>query len=44
MNRTKLTKNKKKELHAIFQLATEPKTVQQDTDVERLKSRRLIYY
>ena len=31
MNRTKLTKNKSKELHAIFQLATEPKTVQQET-------------
>ena len=31
MNRTKLTKlskKKRKELHAIFQLATEPKTVQ----------------
>ena len=32
MNRTKLTKNKIKELHAIFQLATEPKTVQQATE------------
>ena len=32
MNRTKLTKNKRKELHAIFQLATEPKTVQQATE------------
>ena len=29
MNRTKLAKNKKEELYAIFQLATEPKTVQQ---------------
>ena len=25
INRTKLTKNKRKELYAIFQLATEPK-------------------
>ena len=32
MNRTKLNKNKRKELHAIFQLATEPKTVQQATE------------
>ena len=34
MNRTKLTKKekKRKELHAIFQLATEPKTVQQATE------------
>ena len=32
MNRTKLTKNKKKELHSIFQLATEPKIVQQATE------------
>ena len=32
MNRTKLTKNKRKELHAIFQLATEPNTVQQATE------------
>ena len=32
MNRTKLAKNKSKELHAIFQLATEPKTVQQATE------------
>ena len=32
MNRTKLVKGKKKELHAIFQLATEPKTVQQATE------------
>ena len=27
MNKTKLVKSKKKELHAIFQLVTEPKTV-----------------
>ena len=32
MNRTKLTKKKRKELYAIFQLATEPKTVQQATE------------
>ena len=32
MNRTKLTKSKKEELNAIFQLATEPKTVQQATE------------
>ena len=32
MNRTKLSKNIKKELNAIFQLATEPKTVQQATE------------
>ena len=32
MNRTILTKNKRKELHAIFQLATEPKIVQQATE------------
>ena len=32
MNRTKLSKKKRKELHAIFQLATEPKTVQQATE------------
>ena len=32
MNQTKLTKKKRKELHAIFQLATELKTVQQDTE------------
>ena len=33
-NRTKLAKNKKEELHAIFQLTTEPspKTVQQATE------------
>ena len=31
MNKTKLVKSKKKELHAIFQLATEPKTVQEAT-------------
>ena len=31
MNKTKLAKSKKKELHAIFQLATEPKTVQEAT-------------
>ena len=32
MNRTKLSKNVKKELNAIFQLATEPKTIQQATE------------
>ena len=32
INRTKLNKTKRKELHAIFQLATEPKTVQQATE------------
>ena len=31
MNKTKLGKNRKKELTAIFQLATEPKTVQEAT-------------
>ena len=31
MNKTKLTKSRKKELYAIFQLATEPKTVQEAT-------------
>ena len=31
MNRTKITKNKRKQLNAIFQLATEPKTVQNAT-------------
>ncbi len=29
MSRTKLAKSKKKKLHAIFQLDTEPKTAQQ---------------
>ena len=32
MNRTKLVKDKKKQLNAIFQLATEPKTVQNATN------------
>ena len=32
MNQTKLTKKKRKELHAIFQLAMETKTVQQATE------------
>ena len=32
MNRTKLAKSKREELNAIFQLATEPKTVQQATE------------
>ena len=32
MNRIKLAKNKKEELHVIFQLATEPKPVQQATE------------
>ena len=32
MNRTKLAKNEGKEFHAIFQLATKPKTVQQATE------------
>ena len=32
MNKTKLAKSRKKELHAIFQLATEPKTVQEATN------------
>ena len=31
MNRTKLSKNERKELHAIFQLDIEPKTLQQAT-------------
>ena len=32
MNRTNLSKNRKKELYAIFQLATEPKIAQQATE------------
>ena len=32
MNRTKLSKNNRKELYAIFQLATEPKMIQQDSE------------
>ena len=32
MNRTKLVKDKKKQLNAIFQLATEPRTVQNATN------------
>ena len=31
MNKTKLAKSRKRDLHAIFQLATEPKTVQEAT-------------
>ena len=30
--KTKLAKSRKKDLHSIFQLATEPKTVQDTTD------------